>query len=544
MFRSFCVIRTYIFHCIKIVPLKFQHKNRYFALTPEHLLLLDRIETFFGHGLYLPLIAWGAVALDCRLATAGNDAHLLDNVVVKERRVRKMSRVRRTRRNRKNLWGPFEKRKLIARVLVLKYEKIYAEYTKKATRSTRRKYLTLLALAFTAIMILPLFIPFIFQIIEGREMCLTASSQRPQYAELCERGSKLLHRIDGSTMMFFRLAKVMLPIGPRADDAGLNPLNIKIPVESAPLPKRALLFESEIPTVDEDNGEEKLLSIAIFSYLRSGTFNPLVDTEVYFDSPKEANAMLDVIAENDTQSLELWPWTEMSSDDAMSRFCFSGIAAHHTRRVESRADEGIMYVTDFSWLEGLEVRTSLVNITNTYTRTHYTRTHHTRTQVRAGFERYGATAYFDENAKLVKMWWSHGKVNLTSSDREWNHVKFAFRCSALLGVTVKDHLIKTHYMGSNFMAQSAFENLNAKHPIRRLLRPHNYGANSVNMAASRTLSTSLGLVHRATALTEDALMAGLEVSWRLSDIAYVHDFESNGMIDTIKSRPELYPYVI
>ena len=99
-------------------------------------------------------------------------------------------------------------------------------------------------------------------------------------------------------------------------------------------------------------------------------------------------------------------------------------------------------------------------------------------------------------------------------------------------------------MGSNFMAQSAFENLNAKHPIRRLLRPHNYGANSVNMAASRTLSTSLGLVHRATALTEDALMAGLEVSWRLSDIAYVHDFESNGMIDTIKSRPELYPYVI
>ena len=356
------------------MSLNFEHKkkHRYFALTPEHLLLLDRIETFFGHGLYLPLIAWGAVALDCRLATAGNDAHLLDNVLVKERRVRKMSRVRRTRRNKRNLWGPFEKRKLIARVLVLKYEKIYAEYTKKATRSTRRKYLTLLALAFTAIMILPLFIPFIFQIIEGREMCLTASSQRPQYAELCERGSKLLKRIDGSTMMFFRLAKVMLPIGPRADDAGLNPLNIKIPTERAPLPKRPLLFESEIPTVDEDNGEEKLLSIAIFSYLRSGTFNPLVDTEVYFDSPKEANAMLDVIAENDTQSLELWPWTEMSSDDAMSRFCFSGIAAHHTRRVD--ADEGIMYVTDFSWLEGLEVRISLEKILQILTHLEHTGT--------------------------------------------------------------------------------------------------------------------------------------------------------------------------
>ena len=50
-------------------------------------------------------------------------------------------------------------------------------------------------------------------------MCLTASSQRPQYAELCERGSKL-----ASYRWFyddvFPLAKVMLPIGPRADDAG------------------------------------------------------------------------------------------------------------------------------------------------------------------------------------------------------------------------------------------------------------------------------------------------------------------------------------
>ena len=88
---------------------------------------------------------------------------------------------------------------------------------------------------------------------------------------------------------------------------------------------------------------------------------------VYF-VPKEANAMLDVIAENDTQSLELWPWTGMSSDDAMSRFCFSGIAAHHTRRVDA---DGNLYVTDFSWLEGLEVRTSLESvITNTYTPTH------------------------------------------------------------------------------------------------------------------------------------------------------------------------------
>ena len=63
-------------------------------------------------------------------------------------------------------------------------------------------------------------------------MCLTASSQRPQYKELCgERLETFASYRCSSTMMFFRLAKVMLPIGPRADDAGLNPLNIKIPTE-------------------------------------------------------------------------------------------------------------------------------------------------------------------------------------------------------------------------------------------------------------------------------------------------------------------------
>ena len=92
------------------------------------------------------------------------------------------------------------------------------------------------------------------------------------------------------------------------------------------------------------------------------------------------------------------------------------------------------------------------------------------------------------------------------------------------------------------MAASAFENLSPIHPIRRLLRPHTFGANSVNMAASRTLSTSFGLVHRATALTEEALMTGLDVSWRSSDIHRVHDFESNGMMKTIKMNPENYPY--
>jgi hypothetical protein len=34
-------------------------RQPYFALSPDILLLLDRVEIMFGHGLYLPLVAWG-----------------------------------------------------------------------------------------------------------------------------------------------------------------------------------------------------------------------------------------------------------------------------------------------------------------------------------------------------------------------------------------------------------------------------------------------------------------------------------------------------
>lgn len=115
------------------------------------------------------------------------------------------------------------------------------DFTKRATRSTRRKYLSLLGLSAIALIILPLLIPMTFQIIEGREMCLTPTSQVEKYAALCEKGSSLLNRIDGSTMMFFRLAKVLLPIGPRADEDGRDPSNVVIPTQTGALPKRPLL---------------------------------------------------------------------------------------------------------------------------------------------------------------------------------------------------------------------------------------------------------------------------------------------------------------
>ena len=66
--RSASPVRIY--SSVKSV-LDFNTKKQIARSTPEHLLLLDRIETFFGRGLYLPLLR--GQLLDCRLATAGND---------------------------------------------------------------------------------------------------------------------------------------------------------------------------------------------------------------------------------------------------------------------------------------------------------------------------------------------------------------------------------------------------------------------------------------------------------------------------------------
>ena len=70
-------------------------------------------------------------------------------------------------------------------------------------------------------------------------------------------------------------------------------------------------------------------------------------------------------------------------------------------------------------------------------------------------------------------------------------------------------------MASNFLATSTAENLNASHPIRRMLRPHTYGTISVNLGAVNTLAPNGGILHRSVALTwqglQDAYRKSLEL---------------------------------
>lgn len=191
--------------------------------------------------------------------------------------------------------------------------------------------------------------------------------------------------------------------------------------------------------------------------------------------------------------------TDHSSDKAISRWCYAGMAAHRlqcpgitgyrvgmsmdSEPVQNKTDEYCL--VDFSWLSGFEVR--------------------------EGFETYGATAFFDKERKLTKIHWSHGDKTVTPKDSEWAHAKWAFKVSVLLGVTLRDHLADVHHIVSEQLVIASREALGKNHPLRRLTKPFTYGTADINSASTKTLVVENSLVHRATALTWGAVQKAFSI---------------------------------
>jgi hypothetical protein len=221
-----------------------------------------------------------------------------------------------------------------------------------------------------------------------------------------------------------------------------------------------------------------------------------------------------VVTEEDLESLKLTPWKELSSDEAISQFTFAGLAAHRTHKVVVPGAPDIAFESSWSWVHGLEHR--------------------------AGYEQYGATAYFDANATLLKIFWDTAGKDIFPVDPDWEHAKWVYKSSVLVGTTVKDHLIGVHFLCSNGMATSAVTNLNPKHPIRRLVKPHTYSAASINRAAVATLATEYSFVHRATSLTWKGMATAFHSSY---DELHFEDITKHlKSLQMDDADPEIYPF--
>jgi hypothetical protein len=233
-------------------------------------------------------------------------------------------------------------------------------------------------------------------------------------------------------------------------------------------------------------------------YLRSPILQPLTDLDVQWSSAEEGRAVLRLLASGRKGLFTHVPpplaiWEEMDSDDQTARWAFAGIAAHTLEPVLGKDSDGAVYFSDFTWMKGLEVRT--------------------------GFEHYGAAAYFNEDQELLKVEYSHINRMVYPSDGDlWKRAKFVWRSSAMVGITLRDHLTGLHLTFADEVTTSAVENLPQNHPLRRFLKPFLYRTIQINFAASNLLCAEYSLLHRTVALTWPALRSGFEYSF---DIDYL-----------------------
>lgn len=293
--------------------------------------------------------------------------------------------------------------------------------------------------------------------------------------------SEKLARMDRHTKVFLKM--VRSAIGdwkakmPSAAD--VEPPQISGVVPSTDLPFGGLL----LPTQDEDWPDQGIVRSAVLRMLRSGLF-PMRDDDSPWDSAEEAKrAFEEALPANEARVEPNHHWDEMESDEAMSRLAFAGLGALRLLPVTEPDSDGVAWVSDMAFMSAFDVR--------------------------PGFERYGAIAYFDSEQRPVRIHWCHAHRDVYPGDPDWSHAKWVWRCTLLVGSTVTDHLVGVHWLIGNYVTYSARSFLSTDHPLRRLLKPFTWRTITINYNATYSLCPERGFVHRATALKYDAMLTAM-----------------------------------
>jgi hypothetical protein len=321
------------------------------------------------------------------------------------------------------------------------------------------------------------------------------------YPEACAAGTEHLRAVDGHTRAVFLVNQV----ADHADHDELPPSSVAVPRFHGPLeaykPHTALLpgtgFDVLLPSFDVSNdahlqssNSSEILEIQAKQHALNALRGwSIVDIDTPWADPADGAAIVRAVGERSLAALVLRSWSEMTSDDAISQWAFAGLAAHaikaHTGG-KSAQGVAIKFEVDYSWMSAFKVR--------------------------PGFEKYGATAYFGADRSLLMMHWDEGGLDVMPGDERWEHAKWAWKCSCLVGVTLKDHLVGVHFEQANTLYTTTIEQLPQNHPVRRLLLPHIYGTPTINYDAAVTLATNRGILHHAVALEWEALQEAFVAS--------------------------------
>ncbi len=184
-------------------------------------------------------------------------------------------------------------------------------------------------------------------------------------------------------------------------------------------------------------------------------------------------------------------YTDMLSDDAMTRLAFAGCACHYTHRIGEGWQPGY----------GTSDEKCLANAAYVNDMTHLS-----TFRVRKPFERYGAAAYFDKDYKIIAIYWSHASRLIKKGESFWSHAKYVWRSSFFAHITICDHLIVTHMIESNAFVSASRKCLPTNHPLRIFIKPFTYHNISINYQAAVSLVNERGLVHRIWAFDYDEFL--------------------------------------
>ncbi|GDX83413.1 hypothetical protein LBMAG42_52240 [Deltaproteobacteria bacterium] len=314
---------------------------------------------------------------------------------------------------------------------------------------------------------------------------LSVSDEVPEFPEeLVQSGSAKVSALDRHTRTFLEMTRSAIKDWntkvPGARD-------IVAPSRSGILPTVSLPFGGlSLPSEDEDWPEQGIVRAVTLRALRSVLF-PITDRDERWSSREEARAAFqEVLPIGELLSPPNHHWEEMSSDAAMSRLAFAGLGALRLLPLPGTDPEGATWVSDMAWMSSFAVR--------------------------SGFERYGAIAYFNAEQRIVRIHWSHAHKDVRPGDPDWEHAKWAWKCTLMVGTTVADHLVAVHWLIGNYVTKASRSYMTCDHPIRRLLKPFTWRTVTINYNATFSLCPERGFVHRGSALTYESLTAAYQAS--------------------------------
>ena len=254
-----------------------------------------------------------------------------------------------------------------------------------------------------------------------------------------------------------------------------------------------------VPVEDEDNDEGESWFVELVKHLVFDVIlvNPLLfpifDDAKSWRNLEEGSKVLKLAAGSHIPPpCSNWTGVDVTSDEAIVQMVFAGICGGRLRRSANPDLDGAFWSVNFDELVNFETR--------------------------PGFERFGAIAFFSKQQKLIRIHWSMKGIDVYPNSTYWNHAKWVFRSSALVGITVVEHLLSSHFIFSNIVSTTTRESLAKDHPIRRFLKPFNHMAPTVNMGAVRFLTSEYGLLHRTVGLTYNGLISAF--SFALQKIRY------------------------